>query len=64
MPDITMCFGKDCPYKEDCYRYTAKPDEYQAYFSNPPIEDGKCDYYWGGNQEAIWNMPKSNDINE
>jgi hypothetical protein len=54
MPDITLCFGKDCPYKDNCYRYTAKPDEYQAYFSNPPIKDSKCDYYWGPNAENIW----------
>lgn len=38
----------------------AKPCEYQSYFLNPPIEDGKCDHYWkmdvsptipGGNAE-------------
>jgi hypothetical protein len=31
MPDITKCWGKDCPLKEKCYRYTCDPDEYQAY---------------------------------
>jgi hypothetical protein len=24
----------------------------------PPIEDGKCDYYWGENAENIWNQLK------
>lgn len=32
MPDITMCNNKECPKKEVCYRYMAKPSEYrQAY---------------------------------
>ena len=61
MPDITMCKGNNCPHKEGCYRYTAKPDELaQSYFVNPPIKDGKCDYFWGENAESIWNQ--SNDI--
>lgn len=59
MPDITMCSGKDCPFRDKCYRYTAEPDEYwQAYFSEPPIKDGKCDYYWGENAQYIWNQIK------
>jgi hypothetical protein len=24
----------------------------------PPIEDGKCEYYWGENAENIWNQLK------
>jgi hypothetical protein len=24
----------------------------------PPIEDGKCDYYWGENAKNIWNQLK------
>jgi len=30
-PDISKCWGKDCPIKEKCYRYTCEPDELQAY---------------------------------
>lgn len=61
MPDITMCSGTDCPHKENCYRYTAKPSEFrQSYFVEPPIKDGKCDHYWGENAESIWNQ--LNDI--
>ncbi len=62
MPDITMCPGTDCPHKENCYRYTAKPSKYaQSYFVEAPIKDGgKCDHYWGENGEAIWNQ--LNDI--
>jgi hypothetical protein len=59
MPDITMCPGTNCPYKETCYRFTAKPSEYwQSYFMEPPIKDGKCDYYWGDTQHEIWNQLK------
>lgn len=58
MPDITMCLGTDCPHKESCYRYTANPCEYQSYFTNSPIKDGKCEYYWGENQINIWNQLK------
>jgi hypothetical protein len=55
MPDITMCLGTNCPYKESCYRFTAKPSEYmQSYFMKPPIKDGKCDMYWGDLSESIW----------
>lgn len=59
MPDITLCKGTDCPQKEKCYRYTAKPNEYrQAYFINPPIKDGKCEMYWGDNAELVYNQLK------
>jgi hypothetical protein len=58
-PDITMCPGTNCPYKETCYRFTAKPSEYwQSYFTEPPIKDGKCDMYWGENAEAVFNYLK------
>ena len=54
-----MCPGTDCPQKEKCYRYTAKPCEYwQSYFIDSPIKDGKCEMYWGENAESIWNQLK------
>lgn len=43
--DITMCFGEDCPLKNDCIRYVAKPEKYQSYFEESPYNDGKCDCY-------------------
>jgi hypothetical protein len=47
MPDITMCNGIDCHLKENCYRFKAEPSEFmQSYFSDSPIKDDKCDYYW------------------
>ena len=58
-PDITMCLGTDCPYKEKCYRYTAKANEYrQSWFMKAPIKDGKCDMFWGDNAEAVLNQLK------
>ena len=46
MPDITMCSGKNCPIREDCYRYTAKESYYQSYFMIPPYDMtiGSCEY--------------------
>ena len=46
MPDITMCTGCDCPLKEKCYRFKAKPWAYQGYFLNPPYQEGKCEHFW------------------
>ena len=46
MPDITMCEGNKCPFKESCYRYKAKADQYQLYFVDIPLQkDGTCDYF-------------------
>jgi hypothetical protein len=58
MPDITMCPGTNCPYKESCYRYTAKPNEYQSYFIEPPFKDDDCKMYWGDNAEMIFKQLK------
>lgn len=47
MPDLAMCNGKDCPSANDCYRFRATPNEFrQSYFTTPPIEGGKCAYFW------------------
>lgn len=63
MPDIAMCNGTNCPLKETCYRFKAKPCEYQTYFMTPPLEDGKCEYYW--KMEEKPNLPGGHpDIKE
>ena len=54
MPDITMCVGTNCPVKQKCHRFNAKPSYHQMYFIDPPLKDGKCDYYWGDNTQSIW----------
>lgn len=58
MADICMCKGTNCPVKEKCYRFTAWADEYQTYFVDAPIKDGKCEMYWGDNAENIFNELK------
>jgi hypothetical protein len=55
-PDITMCKGEGCPFKEGCYRFTAKPSDYQSYFMSPPFTKDSCEMYWGENAESIWNQ--------
>jgi hypothetical protein len=46
MPDITMCGGDECPRRETCYRYTARPDYMQSFFTVPPMKkDKSCDHY-------------------
>ena len=46
MPDITMCKAEECPLKEKCYRYIAKPSTYQSYFVGFPGKGEHCTYYW------------------
>ena len=53
-----MCGGKGCPIKDECFRHTAKANEYyQAFFVEPPfrVVDSKvhCDMYWGNNQTTM-----------
>jgi len=46
MPDCTLCEGGECPLKEQCYLYRAKPSEYrQSYFAEVPYKDGTCEYF-------------------
>lgn len=52
MPDISMCNGNDCPLKEDCYRYKAKPSKFrQSYFFTPPYKGTDCEYFWPTNED-------------
>ena len=65
MPDITMCKGTNCPYKESCYRFTANPNEFrQSYFIEPPFKDNDCEMYWGDLQTDIWKQIKDIVIGE
>ena len=44
MADITMCINESCPKKGSCFRFLARPSEFQSYafFSGG---DGDCAYY-------------------
>ena len=48
MPDITMCEGTGCPLRKHCYRFVAKPDDWQTYFVDTPYnkETKSCAHYW------------------
>ena len=47
MADSTMCMGRDCPLRDDCFRYRATPEpENQTYFMSPPFKDGACEMFW------------------
>ena len=45
MADISMCEGDGCEVKHTCYRFTAKPSNYQSYLAPTTIEDKGCEYY-------------------
>lgn len=47
MPDISMCQNKNCKVKEQCYRFTAIPDNlWQAYAEFGTAAGEKCEYFW------------------
>ena len=55
MADITMCLGKDCEIKHQCYRYTATPSNYQSYFSEIPNKNNfGCNEYWDNDRRVDW----------
>lgn len=60
MSDITKCTGVNCNIKETCKRYTSESGFRQSYFSCPPVDkNGKCEMYWGVQQESILNALKN-----
>ena len=56
MSDITKCKGEGCSMKETCHRFTDPASEYQSYFTESPIIDGKCNMYWGKDQQDIMDV--------
>jgi len=46
MPDISMCCNRDCPIREKCYRYRARPDKYWQSYAFFEYKDDKCDNFW------------------
>jgi len=45
---IAMCNGKDCPIKEQCYRYKVTPNkQWQSYIAPPyDKERNSCIMFW------------------
>jgi len=58
MSDITKCSGFNCPLKDNCKRYKAIDGMWQSYFTEVPYKDGKCEMFWGENQEQIFKQLK------
>lgn len=48
MPDISMCANETCNFKEDCYRYTATPNQYRQSYGEFACKEkmGKDSYFW------------------
>ena len=48
MPDICMCRGEGCPLKDSCHRHTARPDQWQSWFTEIPYDEKTkaWQYYW------------------
>lgn len=49
MPDITMCSNDVCPIRGTCYRFMAKPSQYQSMAFFEPDKFDQCEYYWSMN---------------
>ena len=48
MADITKCSNEICLFKEDCFRYTVPPNQYQSYQEFQEMTDGVinlCDFF-------------------
>lgn len=64
MPDIAMCKGTDCPFKDKCYRANAKPDPYwQSWFMEVPYDKNtnSCEHYWERKNETRKHTPPKKD---
>lgn len=53
--DITKCSCQECPIKNSCLRFTAKPSMQQSYFTEHPCEWHDdwfyCEYFWNNKPE-------------
>lgn len=60
MPDITMCTGGTCQWREQCYRFTATPSEHrQSYFVTPPVKKVRVPVH--GPDYCAYYMPTAAD---
>jgi hypothetical protein len=46
MADISKCFGKNCPKKKTCYRYTAEANPYRQSYAAFDNNSETCEHYW------------------
>ena len=43
--DYTLCKDTECPLRKRCYRYRAKPGEWQSWFTLSPRRGTTCEYF-------------------
>lgn len=46
--DIRMCDNKECPSKEECFRFKAIPNPWRQSYAGYSVKEGedKCDSFW------------------
>lgn len=66
MPDISMCANRECPLRETCYRYVAKPNEYrQSYAKFEPTNETSCEHYTSKDGYGrVRELPEADAYNE
>ena len=63
MADISMCEGKGCENRVNCYRFLAKPDRFQSYgLFEEQMKDGKCNWYWEVNKGRKRNSAGTTEV--
>ena len=55
MPDISMCKNKECKFKKDCHRFTAKPSEFMQTYGEFDCKDkeGVDTFFWKNSKPSI-----------
>ena len=58
--DITMCKNNKCTLKEQCYRFTAFPNEIRQTYDTFKQINGDCEHFWN-NENQVDNKKKVNN---
>lgn len=45
MPDISLCRNNECPSRDTCYRYRAKPSEFMQAYGDFKPKGEKCEAF-------------------
>ena len=45
MSDISKCENKKCTLKQECFRFTCKPNEFRQSYDNFKQVNGDCEYF-------------------
>jgi hypothetical protein len=63
MPDISMCQNKECKFKKDCYRFTAKPSEFMQIYGDFNCKDKISidTFFWANGKPSVNPANKKDD---